>query len=482
MNRLRHRSQDVEESYHLLLELCCCEPILQQAFSIIENVCLAHGVTATEAGRPLSDQFQQHVNRHWIPFMASAIRAAHVYGFVPWRVMMLEGGARVPEVLPPGTFRWSVEVPGSKNLALSSGHPEPPSARKREDAMLRYAVKLNPGQKDERNIRVTEWVQPNYQVNESSVMYATVASPMAYVIESYKHMQAAIKRQAHADAWNCTARLAVTHEPKEFLHEQFGKDIQSAFGDSLHERGPFGGFRATRHSDDPRDQVDDAFAGRSMNHNPAVYALPPWRHLETAPALQPCMDLPFLQSKYKYDVCSLLGIPPDMLMTAAHKLEGNSNSKNRTQGVSRVFQAKMQRVCHFLRELGQEVYRDIYGREAVFEIMPMPRLEIRDVEDLKVLFDIGVIQPQHTLELASVLLGSFKRARRSAAQGGAAIGGSPDGFKDPRGDAAEGGREGGGGGGGGGGDKGEGGSGNKPRQKGGDRPGPAAKRKEAGGE
>lgn len=416
MNRTRLRSQDISESYYLLLELCCCEPILQQAFSILENVCLAHGVTATEGKKPLSPQFQHHVDRHWVPFLSSAIRAAHVYGFVPWRVRRLESGAQVPEVLPAGSFRWNVEVPAPDN--------------KKTDAMLMYTVKLNPGQRDEKDIHITEWCQPNYMVNECSIMFATVPSPMSYVIESYKHMQSAIKRQAHADAWNCTARLPVSHEPKEFLHDQHRQDVLNAFGDNLPERGPYARMQATVHPDNPQEQIEDAFIGRSMNHVPSVYTLPPWRHIETVPVLKPVMDIQFLQSKYKYDVCSLLGIPPDMLMTAVAKLEGNSNSNNRTQGVSRIFQAKMQRVCLFLRELCHEVYLAIYKREAVFELIPMPRLEVRDVEDLKILFDIGVVQPEHTVELGSILMGSFKRAKRSDVADQQTLGGKDD----PRGD------------------------------------------------
>lgn len=398
--RGRLRAQDVNESYYLLLELCCGEPILRQAFSIIENVCLSHGVTAAEGGRTVSGEFQTHLNAHWVPFLASAIHAMHVYGFVPWRVRRLDdrSGARVPEVLPPGTFRWTVEVP----------KPE------ESDAMLRYKVDLNPGQRDEKNIRITEWVRPNYMVNESSIMYATVPSPMAYVIESYKHMQAAIKRQAHADAWNCTARITVSHEPKEFQHDQHRREVVGVMGDAMPERGGFGMDQQTSllPFDTSQELVEDAFAGRSMNHVPAVYALPSWRRLEPSPVLQPCMDIPFLQNKYKYDVCSLLGIPPDMLMTAVHKLEGNSNSNNRTQGVSRIFQAKMQRVCGFLRELCREAYLAIYKREAQFTILPMPRLEVRDVEDLKVLHEIGVLQPDQAVELSGILLGNFKKLKK----------------------------------------------------------------------
>ena len=408
-----------------MLELCCGEPILRQGFSIIENICLAHGVSASEGGLPLTPEFQRHVDRYWVSFLVASIQASHVYGFVPWRLRRIPSGDFVPEVLPPGSFRWSIEVP------------------KESDAMLAYKVRLNPGQRDipEADIFLTDWVQPNYMVNELSPMYATVASPMAYVIESYKHLQAAIKRQAHADAWNCTARITVSHEPKEFNHDQHRREVLSTFSDALPEHGAFhtGSMRFTE-SESQRDQVDDAFLGRSMNHQPAVYALPSWRHLESSPMLQPCMDIPFLQNKYKFDVCSLLGIPPDLITTTGGgKSESqNSQSKNRSQGLSRIFQAKMQRVCAFLRDLCKEVYKKIYKKDADFDIVPMPRLEIRDVEDLKILHEIGVIQPEHSLELASILMGKFKKMkpaqiqamRKETAEGGEG-GGGKDGGQGP---------------------------------------------------
>ena len=126
---------DISESYYLLLELCCCEPIIQQAFSIIENVCLAHGVTVSHC----KPNFQRFIDTHYVPFLRNAVRAMHMYGFVPWRVMRLPSGDKVPEVLPAGTFRWTVETP------------------KGSDAMLCYKVTLNTGAKAEENIFISQW-------------------------------------------------------------------------------------------------------------------------------------------------------------------------------------------------------------------------------------------------------------------------------------------------------------------------------------
>lgn len=271
--RLRSRLADQAESYYILLELCCCEPIIQQAFSIIENVCLSHGLTATAQGRGLKDDFQRHIDQHWIPFLSAAIRAMFVYGFVPYRKRKLESGDYVPEVLPPGTFRWTVEV------------------SKDNDAMLSYKVQLNPGARMVQEIFIEEYIQPNYMVNENSVLYSTVASPMSYVIESYKNLQSAIKRSSYSDAWNTTARLIVSHEPKEFQHSQNQKEIFRTFDAEIPEYGTYGVHQRRRED----TAVEDCFQGRPTNHTPVVHPLPAFRKLENTPVLHPTYDIPFLQ-------------------------------------------------------------------------------------------------------------------------------------------------------------------------------------------
>ena len=71
----------------------------------------------------------------------------------------------------------------------------------------------------------------------------------------------------------------------------------------------------------------------------------------------------------------------------------------------------MQLVCCFLRSLLSEVHLAVYKKPADFEMIPMPRLEITSIDDLKVLHEIGVLRPEHTIELAAVLMGVNKRKR-----------------------------------------------------------------------
>jgi len=416
MQRQRQIALDISESYYLLLELCCCEPIIQQCFTVIENVCLAHGVTMS--GKRPTPNFQTFIDRYYVPFLRGAIRAMHMYGFVPWRVMRLPSGDKVPELLPAGSFRWSIETPtaadGQKHMADLP------------DATLVYVVRLNPGARQEEHVHVTQWQSPNANVCENSVMYATVPSPMSYIIESYKNIRAAAKRQAHADAWNCTARVIVSNEPKEFAHDQHRRELFGTFGQHIDEYGRLHAVKPTSNT----DKLEDLFYSHSANHMPSVYPLPAHHHIDAAPVLQPCVDMAFLHGKYKVDVCSLLGIPPEMI-SGVHGAEPKTKTEKQNVGTGRIFQAKMQGVCFFLRTLLAEVYSTIYkGSEAQFDIIPMPRLEISTMEDLKILHEVGVLQPEHTVDLASILLGKLKRAKPNPIEMFGQT--KPDGKEDPK--------------------------------------------------
>ena len=74
----------------------------------------------------------------------------------------------------------------------------------------------------------------------------------------------------------------------------------------------------------------------------------------------------------------------------------------------------MQSVTNCLKCLLAEVYGTIFkGAEAQFDIIPMPRLEISSIEDLQILHEIGVLQPEHTVDLASILLGKLKKRKEN---------------------------------------------------------------------
>jgi hypothetical protein len=86
----------------------------------------------------------------------------------------------------------------------------------------------------------------------------------------------------------------------------------------------------------------------------------------------------------------------------------NNNSGKQSRGgkaTSRIFQNKMSRMCMFLSNLLEEVHELIYKERAHFHLIALPRLEIQGMEDLKTLHEIGVLQPDHAIQLSEVLLG-----------------------------------------------------------------------------
>jgi len=373
------RTRDMAESYHLLLELLSSEPFVQECFQVIENMCLSREISFTVQGSQPSVDFKAFVNKYYFNFLKSAIRQAHGLGFVVWCVRKLPSGDRIPEVLPFGTFTWSIEPDDSGRSSL------------------RYRIQLTI---KEVKFFISEWVQPSYNINEGSILRATVPTPLAHLIEEYKILRETIRRYHSADAWNTTARLVVSSEPKQFNHEASQKEIFETL-DFL--RGAIE--KKKQHAPSAVEQV---FLNNPSSHREMVYELPPHHHLESVPMLKPVVDIEFMTDKYRCSVCSLMGIP--MQMVAADKA-ANKESRG-GKATSRMFQSKMARVCMFLSGLLADVHEHIYKEKTEFSLMALPRLEVQGIEDLKILHEIGVLQPDHALKLSEILLGGSRTVKK----------------------------------------------------------------------
>jgi len=362
------------ESHHLLLELLTSEPFMQECLQMIENICLSRELDFTMPdGGAATGKFKAFINRHYPRFLKNAIRQAHGLGFVVWCVRRLPSGDKIPEVLPLGTFTWTVEMDPTNQ------------------STLRYRIQLTV---KEVPFHVTEWVQPNFNVNEGSILHATVQTPLSHLIEEYRILRETIRRYHHADAWNTTARIVVSSDPKQFNHEASQKEVFDTL-DFLK------GAMETRKKQ-TLTQVEEIFANqRPSNHQEMLYELPPHHHVEQMPVLKPVVDIDYMTNKFRHSVCSLLGIPPEMIIADRESQQQSRGGK----ATSRIFQNKMSRMCMFLSDLLQEVHEHIYKELVRFHLVALPRLEIQSMEDLKTLHEIGVLQPDHAIQLSEVLLG-----------------------------------------------------------------------------
>ena len=148
-------------------------------------------------------------------------------------------------------------------------------------------------------------------------------------------------------------------------------------------------------------EIRKQFSGAST-HDPDIFTLPRDHDIAQQSMLSPCEDIQFLFNKFKRDVAVVIGIPEDMISTESR---GQETAKKTTSS-GKMFTCNMLQMCSHLQNLLSDVYSTIYKKEnAEFTLMPMPRIEIDSVADIKALFDMGAITPDMTTTLSQILVG-----------------------------------------------------------------------------
>ena len=427
--RQNNRMRDIAESQSLLLELSTSEPTILQCFRIIESTCLSQGVFCRIDGQDATPQFQRFLDDNYLPFCKAAIRAMFTYGFVPWRTRSLGRGDEVPEVLAAGTFSWHTEVGPDEQarnpkryLGANKRKTRAPTTSDQhadddDTRLVVYRVTPTAGGVREEDISIYISTPPSLDISVNSGIFATVPSPLSYLLTDYKNLREAQKRRSHADAWNTTARILSTFKPSTRVDDaptqallDFAHDDQfapPAIGESLFPR-------LLAHNVWQREHVmRRQFMETPSNHHPEVYALPRDHDIVPQPTLTPCEDLNFLLEKYRRDVSSLTGVPHEMIIGRDN---GNVETVRKTISSGRIFSTNMHEICRHLQTLLCQVYATIYGvrtDSVEFILVPMPRLEVETINDFKILFEIGALTPDMTIKLSRVLLGEEPSAKRS---------------------------------------------------------------------
>ena len=411
--RNSHRAIDLMESQALLYELGTSEPTLQQCFKVIESTCLSQGIHCRINGQDCSPRFQRHLDRHYIPFLKSAMRAMVIFGFVPWRLRRVQSGDQVPEVMPCGTFDWHTEMGPSQARdsrygGFNSRKRKLPRGQDDDTRLVVYRVTPTTGDVKEEDVHVYIYVDPGYNVEANSALSATVASPLAHILTDYKNLRNAQIRRSYADAWNTTAHIISTFRPNVQPTDDpnnYLLDFQDArnFAQPIFGRPVYPSLHA--HNWFERDMLIRRQIERPSTHRPQVYTLPRDHDVCPQVMLAPCEDLVFLWNKFQRDVTAVTGVPYEMVIG---RQGGNADTVRKTMASGRLFSTNMHEYCRHLQYLLTDVYCLIYKasiEDVEFKLTPMPRLEVESVADFKVLFEIGALTPDMSLELSQVLLG-----------------------------------------------------------------------------
>jgi len=401
------RQMDIAESKLLLWELVTHEPTVLQCFNTIEATCMAQGLYCKIDGEPCSDKFKNFVDKHYMPFCKQALRAFFTYGFVPWVVRELDDGEEIPEVLPNGTFNWNTEIPSKSAQAV---------IQEENPGLVTYRVKVAaPLDVKDEDVNVFVFIPPALDVSVYSMLYATVPSPMSHVLIDYKNMRQAQIRRSHADAWNTTAKLICKFKPTVRVQEDPTSSLMDFADDSYLTSGMYGGMPLVAQLAATnlwtRDaQIKKQFDTAPGTHRPDVFTLPRDHEVHQQPMLEPCEDLEFLLRKFQRDVCAVMGVPDDIM---GIQQKGGIETAKRTMATGKIFTTNMQNLCRYLSMLLRTVYKKIYKKDNVeFYMIPMPKLELESIADLKVLSEIGAINPDMSLQISQIVLGDDVESRR----------------------------------------------------------------------
>ena len=345
------RTRDIAESKHLLWELVTHEPTVLQCFGVVEATCMAQGLFCKIDGERCGDEFQRFLDKYYVPFCRQAVRAFFTYGFVPWVVRRLDDGDDIPEVLCNGTFHWYTEIPSRDARAVR---------QQINPGLVAYRVQITAALevKDD-DVKIFVHTPPALDVSVNSMLYATVPSPLSHVLTDYKNLRQAQIRRSHADAWNTTAKLICSFKPTIRVQEDPGASLMDFADDSYYQPGMHLGLPAfaplnatnlwTRDAQ-IKKQFEQGSAGTT--HQPDVFTLPRDHDVAQQPMLAPCEDLDFLMNKFQHDVCSIMGVPEEMVHSQAR---GGQETVRKTMASGRIFSSNMVEVCRQLQELLRQV-------------------------------------------------------------------------------------------------------------------------------
>lgn len=168
---------------------------------------------------PPTPSFARHIHRYYVPFCKDAITMALAVGFVPY-IIRSEGSLKVnsaflyawaffleradhpttkqvPEVLPLGTFTWSVMRPDQQYPAKKGG------------PVLEYVITTTYANSDD--VHVLAYTTPH--------ALFSCASPISSLIIHYQNLLHVRHITEKAESWNCHPNLVFEESEKAYIND-----------------------------------------------------------------------------------------------------------------------------------------------------------------------------------------------------------------------------------------------------------------------
>ena len=356
------------------------DPCLRSCINRISNSCCQNHAVFQEEGRKIAPALQRHLNMQMGTFFKDAVEAAFACGFVPY-IVRTRDGLPYFKVLPLGSFTWTIEQ----------------SNNRRDVSPLVYKVRCKSGFVEEGDIHVVDFVSPR-QIDSAADEAAH--SPLAHILNLFMLRERQLLQINESNAWNSNKHIAVTE--KIDLKDpttsglQLLDELRRYNLSGMHSNMSENSMRLrTNRNESIATANEGTFAWlesvfrRNETKAAEVHLLPPNTEITELGPMNTDQFIDYSQSLYTNAVYTFFDMPGHADLTGS-RATGSSEQMSRHQHMA------INSVLLFLQQLGGDAYAIAFKTEpskVVCKMTPITRMEIRDMADLKTLFEIGVITP-----------------------------------------------------------------------------------------
>jgi hypothetical protein len=380
------------------------EPVVRQGIRMVQSHCLSGGISLRfgEAGTEPTPSFQRHVEFYYTEFCREAIEAFMAVGFVPYRLREAPNGATVPEVMPIGSYAWSVtptatgrrrptqwvatvdgRLPSSSTTTTTTTTTT--TQQQQQGGGGGKRPKLHGGALLSYDVTTTYCDEPIYVYAfvPPHPMYACNSS-MASVMPTYNSLCNKRECVARADSFNCQPGMVLEQQDALRINDvasngqTISQPVDEVIGRLNGDKNAIGGRQRVHY-----ELFNEL---RSYSHLPeeSVAVVAPINHtLRNLERVTTPMDLAIAELAFSRRVASALGLPETMLLQGAHAVGARSSAMGGTPGWAECAENSNRQILDLcrhvnmhLQRLMSDVYERIYGviprHEPVFRMVTVP--------------------------------------------------------------------------------------------------------------
>ena len=172
------------------------DPCIQSCFKRLLNVIMTEPCTVKERNQAIKPELNKKLMTFWRRFVYDAMKMAFVCGFVPFYTVMHQD-FKIPMVLAPGTFSWTVEVVGKEVKRRKFELP---------DKCTRFVIQLHNTTVQEKDVVIVNFGTPICCNNNRS------SFPIQALYTQHLQLQHVQSIIQESNVWNKEKHVAITEQ------------------------------------------------------------------------------------------------------------------------------------------------------------------------------------------------------------------------------------------------------------------------------